>query len=324
MFNPKQFYEKGKLNSGTFVSVWDTTKTGVSASNQIKLPLVSGFPYRVDWGDGVTNIINSTSDSNLTHTYPVSGIYTIKILNVVRGFVFSNSGDKLKLKEILNWGNFTVNANAFQGCSNLTLLNVTGIPDITNILSCFSNCSSLTKINGIQFWKTSHLSDFRGVFTNCTNFNDGNISNWNTSNVTIMNSMFQSCSFFNQPLNWDFSRVQQLANFLFFAVRFNQDVSNWNLSNSTNNSDIFNGATAFVQPISAWNFNKNAILTNLMLNKYNYPSNLMDDVLIKIESCVVGTGRTQTNKNLQFSGGRTSASDAAVTSLKANGWVGFS
>lgn len=314
----------GRQHILPFISLWDTTKTGVSASNQIKLPLVSGFPYRVDWGDGVTNIINSTSDSNLTHTYSVSGIYTVKILNIVRGFAFSNGGDKLKIKEILDWGNFTINANAFQGCSNLTLLNVIGIPNIVNIATCFSGCTSITKINNIQYWKTSQLANFQYAFLNCTNFNDGNISNWDTSNATLINGMFQGCSFFNQPLNWDFSRVQDFRNFLFFAIRFNQDVSNWNISNSTNNSDIFNGATAFMQPISAWNFNKNAILTNLMLNKNNYPPNLMDDVLIKIESCVVGTGRTQTNKNLQFGGGRTSASDAAVASLKANGWSGFS
>lgn len=313
----------GRQHVLPFISVWDTTKTGVSASNQIKLPLVSGFPYKVDWGDGVTNIINSTSDSNLTHTYSVSGIYTVKILNVVRGFAFANGGDRLKLKEILNWGNFTFNVNAFQGCSNLTLLNVIGIPNIVNTISCFSGCTSITKINNIQYWKTSGLTDFRLAFFNCTNFNDSNISNWNVSNGIFFNQMFLNCSFFNQKLNWDFSKATQMTGFLQGAVRFNQDVSNWNISNSTNDSDIFNGATAFMQPISMWNFNKNTLLTNLMLNKYNYPPNLMDDVLIKIESCVVGTGRTQTNKNLQFGGSRTSASDAAVASLKANGWSGF-
>lgn len=314
----------GRQHVLPFISVWDTTTAGVSSSNQVKLPLVSGFPYKVDWGDGVINVINSTSDSNLTHTYTSTGVYTIKILNAVRGFIFNNGGDKLKIKEILDWGNFAIDTSAFYGCSNLILSNVKGVPIINTLQSVFRGCTAITVIKGSVNWNISNVVSLNACFWQCTNFNDAGVSNWNTSSCTNFSYVFYFCSFFNQPLNWSFSSASTVQGIFFYAIRYNQDVSSWNLSGVGNCSDIFNGAASFIQPISMWIFNKNAILTNLMLNKSNYPTNLMDDVLIKIESCVVGTGRTQTNKNLQFGGGRTSASDAAVASLKANGWSGFS
>ena len=316
----------GKNKPKPFISLWDTTKTstGSSANNQVKLPLLESFPYRVDWGDGVTNVIASASDVNLTHTYAASGVYTIKILSPVKGFYFDNTGDRLKILKIIDWGDyqFTGRSNLggnFNGCANLTLADVIGFPKvITSLRNVFGGCTSLTTINNLSMWDVSNVQLFISAFINCSNFNDGGLSNWNTANMTNPSIMFQFAGKFNQPLNWNFSKVTTMAN-MFFYSGFNQSVSNWDVSKVTAMNDIFNGCGAFVQPLDAWNINKNVTMNNFMLNKTNYPPALWDAFLLKFKNCVVGTGRTQKAKTFQTYGKRTAASQAAVDALLADG-----
>ena len=102
-----------------FVSTWDTTKAG-SASNTVVLPLLSGGTYSgtIDWGDTSTSVL---SYANRSHTYASGGVYTITISGTISGFRFANGGDKLKIGNVSNWGNLTINTDqTFFGCTNLT------------------------------------------------------------------------------------------------------------------------------------------------------------------------------------------------------------
>jgi len=110
---PKQAYKKRHGLSPWFMIKVDTTKAG-SASDTFVLPLrnLGGYNYNftVDWGDLSNEVITnaSTGFPNITHVYSSPGIYVISILeNVIGGFpqiFFSNTGDKLKIVELMNWG----------------------------------------------------------------------------------------------------------------------------------------------------------------------------------------------------------------------------
>jgi len=92
-----------------FVFTIDTTKTstGSTSANQFKLPLFPGgaYNFRVSWGDGTESIVTSYDDVDVTHTYSSSGEYTVSVYGQLHGFRFDNTGDRLKLLDISQWGN---------------------------------------------------------------------------------------------------------------------------------------------------------------------------------------------------------------------------
>jgi len=125
-----------------FSSSWDTTLTssGSSASNQVKLPLVSSgtYDFTVYWGDGNSDLITAYNQAEVTHTYDSSGEYDINITGTIVGWRFNNEGDVLKLLEISHWGDLNLGNSDyyFFGCSNLNItaddaLNLTGTTSLT-------------------------------------------------------------------------------------------------------------------------------------------------------------------------------------------------
>lgn len=204
-----------------FISTWDTSNTsaGSSSSNQVTLPLTQFGTYigTIDWGDTTTSPLLY---SNRTHTYSSPGIYTITISsNLFSGFVFNNTGDRLKLLTITQWGGVFGN---FRGCANLTLTTVSDTPDLSNIpniSSAFQGCTSITTINNVNLWNTSNVINMSSLFNGATSFND-NISSWDISNVTSMFGMLLNTSLstanYDLLLNgWSTQSVQ--PNVFFFA-----------------------------------------------------------------------------------------------------------
>jgi surface protein len=264
--NPVLFYEYGKTRK-QFVSTWNTSNTsaGSSTSTQVKLPLISTGTYNmtVDWGDGSSSVITTWNQVAVTHTYAVAGTYTIKIKGVCTGFAFVNSGDRLKILTITEWGALRLGTNEgsyFYGCNNLTLTTVKDVLDLsvtTNFTSAFRACNAITTINRINEWNTSVINSMNAVFTSSTLFNS-NIGAWNVGNVTTMGSLFASCTAFNNGgsntiNNWNTISVTNMENVFQSAPSFNQPIGNWNTSNVTSMSFMFIGATAFNQNIGTWN-----------------------------------------------------------------------
>ena len=206
-----------------FIFTIDTrnTSTGSTLSNQFKLPLHSSSTVNatVYWGDGTSDVINVYNQAETTHTYSTEGEYIITISGVINGWQFNNTGDRLKILDIMNWGTFTININSgFYACTNLTC-SATDAPTII----------------------TSTLLNY---FRLCRNFN-GAIGNWDVSGVTSISSIFNNASAFNQPLNnWDVSNVISFSNVFAFATNFNQDISDWDVSNATTLSSFMAGKTS--------------------------------------------------------------------------------
>jgi surface protein len=251
----------------SFISTWKTDNAGISASNQITLPLESSGTYNftVDWGDGSKNTITTWNDANATHTYASAGTYTVTINGTITGFRFGDGGDKLKITNISQFGNLKLgnNASYFSGAANLTIT-ATDILDLTgttNLFKMFSNCSSLTAIPSANSWDLSQVTSIRGMFMNAPKFNQ-DISSWNTGNVTDIGWLFYGASSFNQNIgNWNTSKVTQMDALFQYASTFNQNIGSWNTANVTNMGGEFFSATAFNQDISSWNTAK---VTNMI------------------------------------------------------------
>ena len=168
----------------------NTATAGSTSSTQFQLPFIAtGFTtVDVDWGDGNTDTITTYNQAETLHTYSASGIYTIKIANVVNGWRISNGGDKNKINVVSNCGQLNLNtALAFQGCSNMTWT-ATDAPTISS-------------------------TTLAGTFRECTAF-DGNINNWDVSGVeNFFAFLYLANSFTGALNNWDIGNVTNLGYF---------------------------------------------------------------------------------------------------------------
>jgi len=315
-----------------FISTWNTTNTsgGSSSSNQISLPLFSGGIYNfvVNWGDGNSDTITAWNQTEVTHTYATSGIYTISIDGVCKGFRFNDGGDKLKITSITSWGDFELIGNLggqFYGCTNLNLISVS---DILNLGNCtnFSNMFygySFATINNINFWDVSNIIDFNNMFNGASSFNqnlnswdvssatdmsfmffdaslfNGNITSWDVSSVTTMDGIFGNCTSFNQDISgWDVSSVTDMKN-MFILTPFNQDISGWDVSNVTTMSTMFLSATAFNQDISGWDVSNVTNMGNMFNGASSFNQNISAwDVSNVTTMSGMFSGATAFNQNI--------------------------
>jgi hypothetical protein len=206
------FHSTIKKELKQFISTWNTSNTSVgsSASNQVRLPLVSNGNYNfvVDWGDGSSDVITTFNQAEATHTYANSGNYTITITGTCVGWRFNNGLDRLKILTVVSWGNlkFTNLSGAFFGCSNLTsisgdlsaqtnttfqdffwLCGLTSIPS-----GLFDNCPNVTNFAG-SFFQNQITSIPSGLFDNCPNVTTfGNTFNQNQI-TSIPSGLFDNC-----------------------------------------------------------------------------------------------------------------------------------
>jgi surface protein len=351
-----------EIDNTIFISSWDTsnTVTGSSNSDQIKLPLINTGSYKfiVDWGDDTINVITTWNQAETTHTYTTSGIYTIKITGECIGWSFSNTGDRLKILEISNFGpikftnNSNINLGVFHGCLNLNIIAV-DIPDlslVTEFTSFFRNCRNLVFNDSINNWNISGATLTNYMFTNTNLFNQP-LNNWDVSNVTNMSFMFgvvadAASSAFNQNIgNWDVSNVTNME--AMFGkittagsgnVAFNNNgsdtIKNWDVSNVTNMASMFRRTIAFNQPINDWDVSnvtsmlamfRSAIVFNQNLNLWDLNSvvdfSFMFQNATAFDQDLGMWDVSNSNNFASFMAGKTSANFSA-SNLDAiyNGW----
>jgi surface protein len=227
----------------------------------------------VDWGDGTSDTITSHTAAAVTHTYPSSGTYTVKITGSLLGWQFNLLGDRLKMLNIAQWGALNISTErTFRGCSNLTAT-ATDAPIITTttLSLCFSLATSFN--SNIGNWDVSGVSNFTSMFQSQFSFNNGgsdSIKNWDTSNATSLSLMFSLCNAFNQPIgSWNTSNVTNMNGMFTRCDAFNQPIGSWNTSNVTNMDSMFDRATNFNQDISDWNIANVTNFSTFMNGKTN-------------------------------------------------------
>ena len=277
--NPVLFYEYGKSRND-FISTWktDNTSTGSSVSTQVRLPLhVSGtYNFFVDWGDGLSDIITSYNQAEVTHTYAVAGTYQIKIKGTCTGWFFNNTGDKLKMLSVQRWGCFRLTSigGYFYGCANLNLSSVTDVLQLSGIANgtaFFRDCTALTTINRIGEWAMGSFTLFNQFFTNCVNMN-ADIHLWNVTSGVNYTQMLYNCTLFNKPIGtWNMTSAINLTEMLRMATKFNQNISAWNIINVTGMIGFMQGKTA--ANYSAANYDALLIAWSALIVKPNLTPN---------------------------------------------------
>jgi len=266
-------------NLKSFISVWDTTKSGVSSSNQVHLPLESSgnYIFTINWGDGNNDTITIWNQSSVTHTYTSPGVYIITILGEIIGWQFNYQGDRLKILEIQQFGCLQLGnlGSYFYGCTNLVLtatdsLNLNGT---TNLFRAFKDCHNLGNSGNLNSWNTSNITNMSEMFSDAMSFNQP-LNNWNVSNVKTMYFMFSQAHSFNKAIdNWDVSSVTDMRGMFSTAYSFNQPLNNWNVANVVDMSSMFYQAESFNQPIGDWNLSKLELINGMFAraSSFNQP-----------------------------------------------------
>lgn len=234
-----------------FVTVWETENPG-SATKTITLPLNSGFAYSgtIDWGDGTSDDLTY---ANRTHVYSTTGTKTITISSdALYYWQFLNSGDRRKLVDVQNWGEyFRLVTRGFQGANNM-VISATDAPTINSSLeSALEMCDALTN-EDFTHWDLSGTTSLQNCFNDCDNF-VGDINNWVHSGITTIRNMMKGCHKFNGDVNnWDTSGITNWFEGFRDCDLFNGNVSGWVLNGSVYN--VFNGCHAFTgNGCNTWN-----------------------------------------------------------------------
>lgn len=138
------------------------TYEGDAGGKTFILPLDGTSTYDFEYEfDGVRGYHNVNTD--LTVTATIAGTYVLKILSgsVLPRIKFNNTGDKLKMIDVQNWGDIAWSSwdSMFYGCSNMTF-SATDIPDTTAVInfgSSVRDCALLTTLPNMSmasatFW----------------------------------------------------------------------------------------------------------------------------------------------------------------------------
>lgn len=274
------FLLSANLFSQSFTSIWNTnnTETGSSLNNEVTIPTnpaYTTYNYNVDWGDGSSD---TGITGNITHSYATPGTYTIEISGTFPSIYFNddNANDKLKIIEILAWGDiqWQTMENAFYGCENLNF-DLIDSPDLSQVTTLKNMFRGGTSFNGIvNDWDISTITDLSGLFYEAETFNRP-LANWNTRAVTDMSYTFYYAELFNEPLDsWNTAAVTTMSNMFYHAEDFNQNINNWNVSNVTDMSNLFYYARAFNQPLNLWDVsNVTSMASMFYLTSFNQPIN---------------------------------------------------
>lgn len=227
-----------------FITTWKTNNSGSSGSTEITIPASgTGINYDVDWdNDGTFDEFGLTG--NVTHDFGIAGTYTIRIQGNIPRIYFNNSGDRLKLISIDQWGTQQwANMNyAYAGCSNL-VINATDAPDLSQITTLNFAFSGTAITGNVSNWDVATITSFAYVFNGASNFN-GDVTGWDMTNALSLSGMFNSASSFNQDISgWNTTGVTNMSSMFRDASSFDQNLDDWDVSDVTNASDMFRNIT---------------------------------------------------------------------------------
>ena len=115
------------------------------------------------------------------------------------------------------------------------------VSSLANCIKCddfsyiFRGFKKVKHIIGLEDWDVSKVTNMKGMFYNCENFNS-DLSKWNVSNVEKMYGMFWGCINFNSDLsNWDVSNVKNIGD-MFYNCKSLKQIPSWYMNGGLNES----------------------------------------------------------------------------------------
>lgn len=207
-WNGSGWYSLSASGDG-FITEWRTNTPNESITLPLNNGNASSFNCTVYWGDGSQSSITAYDDLDRTHSYVDAGDYEVEIIGTCEGWSFDNAGDKLKIIDIISWGDlcafdgFKYLENGFYGCSNLTSLASGSIPasgtGCSTFSDTFNDCVSISSIPVDLFDQNTLVSEygFYRTFFNCnslTSIPSGLFDNNTLVSVSGFYSTFSGCS----------------------------------------------------------------------------------------------------------------------------------
>ena len=197
--------------TGSLALVINTQGASSTGDKVFALPAESALNDNdivITWGDGTESGLDGAEAElgapGLEHTYPSAGIYPIWVEGKLENLQFGNSASAPDLVKIEKWGT-TANgndvflspstmANAFYGCSKLTSMPTSGLPDtsaVTNWYRAFRGCSSLT--GTFPSFNFSAATTLQEAFYGCSSLTSFTAAGDQTQNVTNFSYAWYDC-----------------------------------------------------------------------------------------------------------------------------------
>ncbi|MCM1236051.1 MAG: BspA family leucine-rich repeat surface protein, partial [Ruminococcus flavefaciens] len=199
-----------------------------------------------DIAGGVSQNITWVIDANGKLTVTGSG-------NSSRVWPWSDYKTSIRSAEI-HWTGATYAGGMFNGCSNLTSLDVSDFDtqNITDMSGMFIDCSNLVNLDLGNF-DTQNVTNMSNMFYGCSSLVNLNLSNFATQNVTNMAHMFAHCiSLHNIDLSsFNTQNVTNMSQMFMDCISLgNIDLSGFDTQNVTDMSYMFGCSGVHSDPSS--------------------------------------------------------------------------
>jgi len=236
-----------------FIIEVNTELAGTSNSDQFQFTGAIG-EYDVEAyqnGDLVATFENLVNEQTIT--LPSEGVYELRVIIKEAGFhkmTFNNTGDRLKLLKILNWGLYGVNepnqSNAFFGCENNTEIAGNGAWfDIVTNTSIMFNNNSLTLLPSEMNLPLLTTGGFMFRFNSITSLPSG----MNLSLLTTGFRMFEGNSITDLPSGMILASLTNGGNMFnnntINTARYSQLLIDLEANNNNNNVSFHGGNSQY-------------------------------------------------------------------------------
>ncbi len=237
------------------IMVVKTDNPGSSNNTQFTIPTYSsginiGYNYAVDCdNDGNYEVLGAST--SYTCQYASAGTYEVRIVDTagdLTGFpriYFNNSGDRLKLLDVKQWGRFkwTSMVKAFFGTEN-AVFTAQDTPDFSQVAS-FSNMFREAHLANpyTKNWDVSNAVNMHWMFYRAYNATP-DTSNWDTSQVSLFDGMFYEAFSANPDTStWQTANATDMGFMFYNAISANPDTSTWDITQVTNMANMFKFVT---------------------------------------------------------------------------------
>ena len=274
-----------------FIIEVDTSKAG-SNSDQFQFTGAQGNYDVVAKQNGiVVQTFRDLSDQETITFSNGSGVYVLEIkeksVNGFTGLRFNDSGDKLKLSKINQWGLFADNRQGlFFGCLNLNTLanDIEWLNIVTDGSQMFQDCPLQSLPSAMTLLNVENGSDmFRGCPLTFLPFQ------MILSNLQNGSQMFRGCPLQSLPSAMTLANLQN-GFLIFLGSQFTTLPSSITLSNLENGSLMFLGSTINTQRYSILLIDMQNLNTNTNVtfhggdSRYNDEGEVARNLLINNQS----------------------------------------
>lgn len=198
----------------------------------------------------VTAINGMFIDCHGLTSLDLSNFDTSNAINMSGMFEFCPNLKTINLGGKFSTESATNISGMFNGCESLTSIDLSNFDtkNNTDIRNMFRGCKNLKNIKFEDNFVTDNVKNMYGVFCNCENLTELDISEWDTSSCTEMGWMFQGCKKLKtlDLSKWDLSKVTSTyAMFQNCYELENFSVKNWKTGSVEDMSFMWYGCSSF-------------------------------------------------------------------------------